>query len=69
MLHEQVTYPELPPSQIFFSLIQTLYMSPEFRTALYKWDFNDYYEKRKADYKPENLDIKGNDHWMLLIII
>ena len=44
-------------------------MSPEFRTALYKWDFNDYYEKRKADYKPENLDIKGNDHWMLLIII
>lgn len=30
------------------SLIQTLYMTPEFRNALYKWDFDDTYNKWRA---------------------
>eukprot|EP01114_Cavostelium_apophysatum_P008676 TRINITY_DN2135_c0_g1_i3.p1 TRINITY_DN2135_c0_g1~~TRINITY_DN2135_c0_g1_i3.p1 ORF type:complete len:1106 (+),score=339.91 TRINITY_DN2135_c0_g1_i3:161-3478(+) len=31
------------------SLIQSLYMTPEFRAALYKWDFNSTYEKWKRE--------------------
>eukprot|EP01118_Nematostelium_gracile_P007705 TRINITY_DN2517_c0_g1_i1.p1 TRINITY_DN2517_c0_g1~~TRINITY_DN2517_c0_g1_i1.p1 ORF type:complete len:610 (+),score=142.53 TRINITY_DN2517_c0_g1_i1:98-1927(+) len=35
------------------SLIQTLFMTPEFRYALYKWDFDDFYKKSLAAEQEE----------------
>jgi len=35
------------------SLIQTLYMTPEFRAALYKWNFDANYEEWKLKHKDE----------------
>jgi hypothetical protein len=40
------------------SLIQTLYMTPEFRAALYKWSFEDTWAKRERERK-EKLKAEG----------
>jgi ubiquitin C-terminal hydrolase len=38
------------------SLIQTLFMTPEFRNALYKWDFDDTYNKWRAQEHAKTLN-------------
>ncbi len=40
------------------SLIQTLYMTPEFRAALYKWDFNQSYKTWVAKEAAESMEDK-----------
>jgi hypothetical protein len=44
------------------SLIQTLYMTPEFRNALYRWDFKEFLQKSLLHEKEKDKDKpKGGD--------
>uniref|UniRef100_A0A6B2KX25 Ubiquitin carboxyl-terminal hydrolase 47 n=1 Tax=Arcella intermedia TaxID=1963864 RepID=A0A6B2KX25_9EUKA len=46
-------------------MIQTLYMTPEFRKALYSWSFEEYckaeYEKKKIEYQEKGTEINDPD--------
>lgn len=42
------------------SLIQTLFMTPEFRRALYKWNFDDTYERKLKNEENKNGTLDEN---------